>query len=210
MQALGFMHGLALRVQAFAEALGGPGLLLVAFFDSSFITLPEVADFLVVFFTIREPDRWIYFASLTTTGSVAGCYALFLLARKGGEAWLRRRLRESHIERGLEWFKRYGALVLIVPAMLPPPIPFKIFVLLAGVAGLSTRRFLVSVAIGRGLRYGGEALLARWYGERALVFINENASRVFMPAAGVLIVGGAAWWLWQRRQRRRIGAGRAT
>jgi membrane protein YqaA with SNARE-associated domain len=210
MQALQFMHGLAARIQAFAEALGGPGLLLVAFFDSSFITLPEVADFLVVFFTIREPDRWLYFASLTTVGSLAGCYALFLIARKGGEALLRRRLKESHIERGLEWFKRHGVFVLIVPAMLPPPVPFKIFVLLAGVAGLSTRRFLCAVAIGRGLRYGGEALLARWYGERALAFITENASGIFTPAAGALIVAIAAWWLWQWWQRRRIGAGRAA
>ncbi len=188
---LEFIYAFAGRVQAFAEGLGGPGLMLVAFIDSSFLTLPEVADILVVMFTIREPSRWWYFSGMTTLGSMAGSYALFLVGRKGGEALLRRNFHERHVDRGLEWFKKYGALVLIIPAMLPPPMPFKIFVLLAGVSGVSRGPFLAALAAGRGARYGGEALLARIYGEQALVFVTENASRLFIPAGGLLVV--ALW-----------------
>ena len=204
-----FMHAFGLRVQALAEGLGGPGLMLVAFIDSSFLTLPEMADVLVVMFTLREPDRWLYFSAMTTMGSMAGSYALFLVGRKGGEALLRRRFHERHVDRGLLWFKKYGALVLIIPAMLPPPMPFKIFVLLAGVAGVSTWPFLAALAAGRGVRYGGEAFLARVYGERALTFVTDNAAAVFLPTSIVLVAGAVAWFLWRQRQRRRIAPGNA-
>ena len=207
---LEFIHAFAARVQALAEGLGGPGLMLVAFFDSSFLTLPEVADVLVVGFTIRDPTRWLYFGAMTTIGSMAGSYVLFLIGRKGGEALLRRNFHERHVDRGLEWFKRYGAVVLIVPAVLPPPMPFKIFVLLAGVAGVSTGPFLAALASGRGARYFGEALLARVYGERALTFVTENASSLLLPISIAVAVALLTWWLWHRRQQRRIAAGNAS
>ena len=204
-----FLHAFADRVQAIAEGLGGPGLILVAFIDSSFLTLPEVADMLVVMFTLRDPSHWWYFGAMTTVGSMAGSYALFLVGRKGGEALLRRRFHERHVDRGLEWFKRFGALVLIIPAMLPPPMPFKIFVLLSGVSGVSTLPFLTALAIGRGARYCGVALLTKAYGDHALALVTENASRIFLPASTVLVIGIAVWWIWRRRQQRKIAAASA-
>src|SRR3954468_5813619 len=86
-------------VQGFALALGGPGLFLIAFLDSSFLSFPEVVDLLIVWLTIQHPHRMIYYAALSTLGSLAGCVALFLIARKGGEAFLRKRLHERHLER---------------------------------------------------------------------------------------------------------------
>ena len=77
--------------------------------------------------------------------------------------------------------------MLIIPAMLPPPMPFKIFVLLAGVSGVSRGRFLAAVAVGRGTRYGGEAQLARMYGEQALRFVRTTRRVVFIPAGGLLV-----------------------
>jgi membrane protein YqaA with SNARE-associated domain len=193
-----FMHQLAGASQHIAEQLGGPGLLLIAFVDSSFITLPEVADLLVVVFTIREPDRWLYWAAMTTIGSTAGCYVLYALARAGGHAMVRRGFHERHIDWGLEWFRRHGALVLILPALLPPPMPFKVFVLLAGIAGIRTWPFMVAILVGRGIRYGGEAWLARRYGEAVFEFIKRDASRLVWPAVAVAAVIALVWW-WYRR-----------
>lgn len=198
-----FIHSLAARAQALAESLGGPGLFVVAFVDSSFLTLPEVADILVVLFAIRSPADWPYFAAMTTAGSVSGSLALYLIGRKGGEALLRRRFHERHVDRGLAWYRRFGAWVLVVPATLPPPTPFKLFVLLAGVAGVERRRFLAAVAIGRGVRYGGEAYLATLYGEQALRFIQENAFTWAVPAVLVLVTAIAAWLLWRRFKARK-------
>ena len=198
---LNFIHGLGARAQALAETMGGPGLLIVALVDSSFLTLPEVADILVVLFAIRSPADWLYFAAMTTVGSVAGSYVLYLIGRKGGEALLKRQFHERHVDRGLAWFRRFGAWVLIVPATLPPPTPFKLFVLVAGVAGVERGRFVASIAIGRGLRYGGEAYLATLYGEQALRFVQDNAFQWAIPAVIALIVPIVAWFLWRRITR---------
>ena len=188
-------------VERFAESWGAPGLAVVAFFDSSFLTLPEVADLLVVVFTIRNPDHWFYFAAMTTLGSAAGCYAVYLLGRKGGEALVRRGFHERHIDRSLDWFRRYGPFVLVVPALLPPPMPFKAFVLMAGVSGLRPLPFLAAVGLGRGLRYGGEAWLARTYGDAALDFVRQNAFSLLWPALGLALVVAGGWWLWRRLRR---------
>ena len=91
-----FLQHLAQALGPFAQSLGAPGLLLVAFLDSSFLSLPEVADALIVLAVLHEPSRWLYYALATTAGSVAGCYAIYAIARKGGEAFLRSLSEETH------------------------------------------------------------------------------------------------------------------
>ena len=76
---------------------------------------------------------------VATLGSVAGCYVIYLLAERGGEAFLKKRLKPGHIDRALALYRRHGLLALMVPALLPPPAPFKLFVLLAGVARADRR-----------------------------------------------------------------------
>ena len=164
-------------VQGLALAMGGPGLFLIAFLDSSFLSFPEVVDLLIVWLTIQHPHRMLYYALLATLGSVAGCTALFVIARKGGEAFLRKRLHERHIERATAVVRKYGLLSVLVPSLLPPPAPFKIFVLAAGVAQVRIRDFVIAIGIGRGLRYFGEGLLALWYGERAAAFLTRPRPR---------------------------------
>jgi membrane protein YqaA with SNARE-associated domain len=193
-----FLHRVADLVQRFAEQAGGPGLFVVAFLDSSFLSLPEIADLLVVVFVLHNPSAWLYYAVITTIGSVAGCFALFSVARKGGEAFLRKRFNERHIERGLGWFRKHGLLTAIVASILPPPTPFKLFVLLAGVAKVRPLTFVIALLIGRGFRYGSEAFLAYWYGERATKFINENMAMVSYWVAGTVLALGVGALVWRR------------
>jgi membrane protein YqaA with SNARE-associated domain len=189
-------------IQGFSESLGGPGLFLVAFLDSSFLSFPEVCDALIVLLTIRHEERMLYYALLTTLGSISGCYALFLVGRHGGEAFLRRRFTQGHVDRAMAVFRRYGMLAILVPSLLPPPMPFKIFVLAAGVARVRTAEFLAAVAIGRGIRYFGEGALALWYGERALAFLHENAQTVGLVLGLTVLTGGAIVTFWKMRSRR--------
>jgi membrane protein YqaA with SNARE-associated domain len=184
----------------FAQGLGGVGLALVALLDSSFIPLPTATDAGILYLVSQHPGRWVYYAVMTTAGSVAGCYVLYALARKGGEAFLRKRFHERHVLRGTEMFRRYGLLAVVVPSILPPPTPFKIFVLLAGVSNVSPATFILAVTIGRGFRYGGEALLAHWYGPDAERFIAQNLALVSIWMAVAIGVGGLAFVLWRRRR----------
>jgi membrane protein YqaA with SNARE-associated domain len=197
-----FIKRLVDFVTPIAHQLGGPGLALVAFLDSSFLSLPEVNDILIVLLVIQYPDRWLYYAAATTVGSVAGCYALYMVGRKGGEAFLRRRFHERKVERGMAVFRRFGMLAIIVPSLLPPPTPFKIFVLLAGASQVRPLTFLAAATIGRGCRYGGEALLAYWYGRDAARMIQENLQTVMTWVAVAVLALAVGFYVWRRRARR--------
>lgn len=184
-----------------AEQLGAPGLAIIAFLDSSFLSLPQVGDALIVALTIQHPERWMLYSAATTLGSTAGCFVLYTIARKGGEAFLRRRFSEAQIERGLGLFRRHGLLAVIVPAMLPPPTPFKIFVLLAGLAGVRPVAFTFGIATGRGFRFGGEGWLAYKYGAQATQYINENLATVSVIVAGIVLLLGVLLILSRRRRQ---------
>jgi membrane protein DedA with SNARE-associated domain len=128
-----------------------------------------------------------------------------MLGRKGGEAFLRRRFQASRVERGMAVFRRFGMLAIIVPSLLPPPTPFKIFVLLAGASQVRPVRFLAAVTLGRGLRYGGEALLAYWYGREATELIHNNLPTVLAWLAAAIVAVGVGVMVWRRRRARQPG-----
>src|SRR5918993_2420918 len=150
-----------------AVGLGGPGLFGIAFLDSSFISLPQINDILVVLMVTKHKAWMPYYAAMATLGSIAGCYAIYYLAEKGGEAFVRRRLREGHVERALRLYKRHGLLALMIPALLPPPAPFKLFVLMAGVAKVRPLQFVIAIGLARGARYLALGFLTIRYGKAA-------------------------------------------
>lgn len=190
---------LANFIQTVAGTLGGPGLALLAFADSSFISLPEVADVLLVVQVVKDPGRWWYYGTLVTLGSVAGCFVLYEIARRGGEAFLKKGFSQATIDKSYRWFQRYGILAIILPSIMPPPVPLKIFLILAGMSGMSRLTFLGAITAGRSLRYIGEAFLAVRYGQDALTIIQENLGRVGIALSAVLALVGLIW-LWRRRR----------
>ena len=186
-------------IYGFALAVGGPGLFVIAFLDSSFISLPQINDILVVL-TVTSNKPWMpYYAAMATLGSIAGCYVIYYLAEKGGEAFLQRRLHEGHTQRALALYRRHGVLVLMVPALLPPPAPFKLFVLMAGVAGVRPLRFVLAIAVARGVRYLALGMLAIWYGDLALELMRTRGREVAIWLAVFLVVAAVAWWGLTRR-----------
>jgi membrane protein YqaA with SNARE-associated domain len=187
-------------LQAFAAAIGGPGLFIITFLDSSFLSLPQVNDLLVVTMVINHPGRLIYYGAMATLGSLAGCLTLYFIGRRGGEALLRSRFGSDRLERSMATFQRHGLLAILVPALLPPPAPFKLFVLLGGVTRVPVLRFAAAVLIGRGLRFFGLALLAAWYGQQALAYMQRHGRTVGLVLALALVAGAALWWFLGRRR----------
>jgi len=197
------LRHLLASIQTIAGGLGGPGLLLITFLDSSFLSFPEVPDVLVIWFVARQPNWWLYYTAMATLGSTAGCYALFAVARRGGDTFVHRRLnRRGNVERSLAIVRKYGLLSVIVPSLLPPPVPFKIFVVLAGLAGVAPGPFTAAVVVGRGFRYGLEALFAYCYGEPALRYVNEHIARISIWLAVVVAVAGGATMVWRRMRKK--------
>ncbi len=189
-------------IQAAALSLGAPGLFIVAFLDSSFLSLPEINDLLLVIMVTQHKSRMVLYASSATLGSIAGCLALYYLGRRGGDAFVRRRFNAATVDKAIQTFQNYGVMAVLIPSLLPPPAPFKIFVLLAGVAGISAPRFVTAIAIGRGIRYFGEGLLAVWYGDQAIAFIRDNAALVALILVGLLVAGFVAYLVWRSARNR--------
>lgn len=183
--------------EAFVMSIGGPGLFFIAFLDSSFLSLPEINDILVVYMVTRNKERMVYYASTATLGSIAGCFLLYYLGLQGGEAVLAWQFRQGQIEWALGLYKRYGVLAVVVPAILPPPAPFKIFVLMAGVAEVSPLHFVLAVAAGRGFRYFTEGVLALRYGDQAMDLIRENGRTVSIVLAALVLVAGLVYLVWR-------------
>jgi membrane protein YqaA with SNARE-associated domain len=190
-------------VYGLALSLGAPGLFVVAFLDSSFISLPQINDLLVILMVVRNKPLMPYYALMATAGSVAGCYVLYLLAERGGEAFLAKRLKRAHVERALALYRKRGVLALMVPALLPPPSPFKLFVLLAGVAEVRPLVFVTSIAVARGLRYLVIGALAVWYGDVALDLLRDHGRDAAVAVAVFVAAAMITWWLLRRSSRAR-------
>ena len=193
------------RIGAWARGLaltmGAPGLCLVAFLDSSFLSLPEITDLLVVWMVTRNPARVIVYVIAATVGSLVGCLVMYYIGRKGGEALIRKRFAPARVERTMAAFDRHGVLVVLIPAILPPPAPFKIFVILAGLAGISPAKFTTAIVIGRGSRYLVLGLLAVEYGEQALAYVEEHGFAAAMVVIGLLAAAVAGYFVWTKVRR---------
>lgn len=193
------MDELLAAVQPYIDQFGGVGMLLIAALDTSFVSMPNVNDLLLMWQTIKRPDAWWYYALMTSIGSMLGSLVIYELGRRGGEAFLLKRFRPHHVMRVRTVFERYGLWAMAVVAFLPPPTPYKIFVLLAGVGGLGPVPFALSVLAGRFVRYGAEGWLARVYGDRATAWLTVHAGDLALAVLGVCLLGLVTWLLWRWR-----------
>src|SRR5215510_6090971 len=188
------------RIRVVALAMGAPGLFAIAFLDSSFLSLPEIADLMVIYMVTHHKARMIVYVISATLGSLAGCLVMYYLGRKGGDALVSKRFTTRNIERAKASLQRHGVMTVLIPSLLPPPAPFKIFVLLAGVAHIDVRRFVLAVVLGRGVRYFALGLLAIKYGDRALAYMHANAVMVSLIAVGLLLAGFAGYLVWSKAE----------
>jgi membrane protein DedA with SNARE-associated domain len=164
---------------ALIMSLGGLGVLLLALGDSSFVSVPEGNDFLIVL--LSAGGSWghmTYFVGLTIIGSVIGCQALYMLGKKGGNPILRRRFDQVRIDHAENLYKKYGMFSILIPSIIPPPMPFKLFVLSAGVFRMNQASFMTAVIIGRTLRYSAWGILAVIYGDSIKNFVQNNLKMV--------------------------------
>ena len=181
------------RVRALALAWGAPGLFLVAFLDSSFLPLPGITDILLIVMVTRHRDAMLLYVVATILGSVVGCLMMHAIGKKGGEALVRKRFAGPRIEKTMASLQRHGVMAVLIPCLLPPPAPFKIFVLLAGAVGISAARFAAAIALGRGVRYLALGLLAVRYGERASAYVAEHGVAASLLLAGLVSAGFATY-----------------
>ena len=165
-----------------------PAMILIGALDSSLLSLPEINDYLVVGRCFKQPSAVFYFPLFAAIGSVLGCLLLYTIMRRGGQALLRRRFKRENIEKVERAYARYGFLAIAIPALLPPPMPFKIFVATAGTLEYPRWKFLVTVMVARAFRYYVEGVLAVFYGRRVLAFMRDNGLVIVIICGAAVII----------------------
>jgi membrane protein YqaA with SNARE-associated domain len=204
-----WLHGAAKWLGTFIVTvpiyIAAPAMVLIGALDSSLLSLPEINDYLVVARCYKDPKAALYFPLFAALGSVIGCSILYAIMQRGGQAVLRARFREEHIQRVENAYARFGFLTLAIPALLPPPMPFKIFVATAGALEYPKWRFMTTIMISRSLRYYVEGVLAIFYGERVLKFLSDNGLMILSIVGGLCVLFVVMYVLYTRYATRFLG-----
>ena len=154
------------RFTEYLLTYGAFGLFVVALLDSTFVPLPSSADALMIVLSTAHPSWMLLYAFMATAGSAVGCWILYLVSRRAGARALsrfsqRKQARVKHL------IERYDMIAVLVATLLPPPFPFKLFVVTAGVFRFSLLRFMIAIIAGRAFRFLLEGYFAVRYGAEA-------------------------------------------
>ena len=180
--------------------IAAPAMVLIGALDSSLLSLPEINDYLVVGRCYKYPSAAFYFPLFAALGSVLGCLLLYTIMRRGGQALLRKRFKPESIKRVERAYERFGVFAIAIPAILPPPLPFKIFVATAGTLEYPRWKFLLTVMIARSVRYYVEGILAVYYGRRVLLFMKDNGLVILSIVAAAAVIAIIVYYFVSRRR----------
>ena len=180
------------------KVLGIWGPFAIAFADSALLGMP--VDFVVATYVYQDRRRFLLYIAMASLGSAVGSIPLYIVGYLGGEKVLRKRISEARFLKIHRSFEEHEFWALMFPGMLPPPLPFKIFVLGAAVFEMRFRDFLVAVFLGRFVRFGVLSVLVLWFGPEIVGLLGGVLRRhwIWILAA---IVAGVGLWLVMRWRR---------
>ncbi len=195
-----FLHAYSEWIKHVLVPLGPWGMLALAAVDGSFLGMP--LDAIFVYYVYTDRSRFFLYVLLGAVGSTLGSIVIYIIGYTGGEVLLRKRLSPERFEKIHESFDRHEFWALMFPAMLPPPAPFKIFVLAAAAFEMSLGHFLLAIFAGRFSRFLIEALLTLWFGPQIVTLTVNLFAHHFswILLAGVVVLIG---WLIRLREKRR-------
>ena len=185
------------RLSEYLITFGAFGLFAVALLDSTFVPLPSSADALMILLSTTNPSWMLLYAFMATAGSAIGCWILYLISRRAGARALNK-FSEKKQRRVKNWIERYDAMAVLVATLLPPPFPFKLFVITAGVFRFSLLRFMIAIIAGRAFRFLLEGYVAVRYGAQAKVVLAK-----YYPWIGLVLVAAIVLFVFVKRRVKR-------
>jgi len=179
--------------------LGVWGVFAIAFADSALLGMP--VDAIVAFYVYQDHRRLIFYVLMASLGSALGSIPLYVIGYQGGEKVLRKRISEERFLRIHRSFEQHEFWALMFPGMLPPPMPFKIFVLAAAVFEMRFRDFMAAIFAGRFVRFLVLALLTLWFGPQIVGLMGMVVRRHIYWVLGVVVAGVVVWLVMRGRSR---------
>jgi len=180
------------------KVLGIWGVFVITFADSALLGMP--VDFIVATYVYQDRKRILLFICMASLGSALGSIPLYIIGYLGGEKVLRKRISEERFLKIHRSFEQHEFWALMFPGMLPPPMPFKIFVLGAAVFEMKFRDFLIAIFAGRFVRFLVLSLLVLWFGPQIVALFGDVFKRHWIWVI-TLAIGGVSLWLVLRRWR---------
>lgn len=171
----------------YVAAFGGPGLFVLCLLDSTFVPLPSSADALLIVLSTTNPHWMPFYVFLAVSGSTLGCAILYYVSRRAGGRALAK-FPPAKQKRVKDWIDKYDVLSVLIACLLPPPFPFKLFVITAGVMRLSVVRFTLAITLGRSFRYLLLGYLAARYGEHAKDILGKYYPWIGLGLALLIVV----------------------
>jgi membrane protein YqaA with SNARE-associated domain len=200
----------ATSTMVWLRRLGGPGLILLGIADNSLVPLPGSMDVLTIWLSAHQRELWPYYAAMATLGALLGGCITYALAKKGGKQALERKFSRSKVEKLYHRFERWGFWTVTVPALLPPPFPMVPFLIAAGALQYSRKKFLGSLALGRGIRFFVIAFLGQVYGRAIASFFSKYYKPALFTLIGLAILGGTLAFVEYMRMRKKPRQSPAT
>jgi membrane protein YqaA with SNARE-associated domain len=184
---------------------GGLGLLVLGILDSSFLFAPWGNDLLVVALTVRHPDdaHMLYYAAMSTVGSVLGCLLIDVTLRPLGEKGLEKYLSARRLKRVRSKVRDKVGRALAIASLVPPPFPFTGFVMAASALQYSRKRLLAIVGVTRMIRFTVLGVLALRFGERILKWSEKPIVQELLVGLIIVCTVGSvvSVYGWIRRRR---------
>jgi membrane protein YqaA with SNARE-associated domain len=185
------------RLSEYLITYGAFGLFMLALLDSTFVPLPSSADALMLLLSTTNPSWMLLYAFMATAGSALGCLILYLISRRAGARALNR-FSEKKQAKVKNWIERYDVFAVLAATLMPPPFPFKVFVVSAGVFRFSLVRFMLAIIVGRGFRFLLEGYFAVRYGAQAKEILAK-----YYPWIGLGLVVGIIVFVLLRQKFKR-------
>jgi membrane protein YqaA with SNARE-associated domain len=181
------MKAFIANFKALLISWGPLGMFVATLIDGAGVPNPSGPDFLLLLFAVADPQDAYLGAGLGVLGSLIGSYILYSIGRKGGELLLRKHTEGKWGQIFHRWFLRYGLVTVFVPALIPIPMPLKVFVLCSGALGIRPLPFLATIAAGRIPRYFGLAYIGRELGENSLQWFKDHTVHFLLFGVGLLV-----------------------
>lgn len=186
--------------------LGGPGLILLGLLDNSVIPLPGSMDAVVILLSSHHREWWAYYGAMATVGAVLGGFLTFRIGEKGEEKTLEKKIGKNRAEKVFRRFRKRSFGAIVFGSVMPPPFPMAPLLVAAGAVHYPRKKFVLSLSLGRAIRFFGVAYLGHVYGKAILSWLSQYYDPLLYTFIGLACLGGIGaliYFKWYRPKRQR-------